>query len=131
MLYGVRALYIYIYILFPVNAARSTPRLQSRRVATLCIGAAFALYNDAMAARMATLKRRKIVSLGATALRRENFLFFSLLISYLVYCILFFNTYFKRKTIFEQLFPSRCDPVLFLQRKNIIIIIIIIIIGDE
>lgn len=60
--YVVRRTYVCVYFLFLVySAARSTPRPQSRCVATLCISAVYTLYNDTMAARMATLTGRKIV----------------------------------------------------------------------
>lgn len=77
-------------MLFPVNGARSTPRPQSRRVATLCTDAAFALYNDTTAARMATLTRRKIVSWGHRV-APGNFPPFFPLFSFLISsCINFF-----------------------------------------
>lgn len=78
-------LYIYIYFLFLVYGARSTPRPQPCRVATLCTGAAFTLYNDTMFAGMATLTGRKIVSWWATALRWEIFFFLSLFINKNIY----------------------------------------------
>lgn len=81
-----------MYFLFlaytPLDA---TPRPQSRRVATSCIGAAFALYNDTVAARMATLswyKENRIV--GATAPRcAGKFSYYILFFIYII-CIYFF-----------------------------------------
>lgn len=118
-----------MYFLFlaytPLDA---TPRPQSRCVATSCTGAAFALYNDTMAARMATLSRQGKSYRGGhcAALRWEIFLYIIFLYYIYFFPFLSLNTHFelKKKTSFQKTFPVfRLYVILFLHRPNNNIII--------